>query len=140
MFWKAKKLVVVSTNSTPMTKKKKDKKLEQVPYIWYLVTLKDQIKALLNSGSEVNIMSQAFSLKLGLKIWITNVMAQKIDGITLEIYGIVVSLFFMSNQNGKEKFFQKSFLLVNVKQDVVLEMLFLTMNNVDIDFQTRNLQ
>ncbi len=31
--------------------------LERVPCIWYPVTFKDQIKTLLDSGSEVNAMS-----------------------------------------------------------------------------------
>ncbi len=42
---------------------KKTEELERVPYIWYPVTFKDQdqIEALLDSGSEVNVMSQAFA-------------------------------------------------------------------------------
>ncbi len=39
----------------------KTEELEQVPYIWYLVTFKDQAEALLDSGSEVNAMSQTFA-------------------------------------------------------------------------------
>ena len=47
---------------------------------------------------------------------------------------MVVSTFSMSDKDGKERFFEKSFLLANVKLDIVLRMLFLTINNVDIDF------
>ncbi len=64
---------------------------------------------------------------------------QKIDGTTLETYGMVVSIFFILHKNDRERFFEKSFLLTDIKSDVVLQMLFLTMSNIDIDFQARDL-
>ena len=79
-------------------------------------------------------MSQVFASELGLKIQKTNVRAQKIDGITLETYGIVVSTFSVSDKDNKERFFKKSFLLINVNLNIVFQMFFLTMNNIDIDF------
>ncbi len=85
-------------------------------------------------------MSQAFAQLLGLKIRKTNVGAQKIDGTTLETYGMVVSIFSVSDKDGRERFFEESFLLANVSPDIVLEMLFLTMRNADVDFQARDLQ
>ncbi len=56
----AKKLVAVLATSTLMTDKKTEE-LERVPCIRYPVTFKDQTKALLDSGSEVNAISQAFA-------------------------------------------------------------------------------
>ena len=44
-----------------MTDKKIEEKLERIPYIWYFVTFKDQIEALLDFGSKVNVMSQVFA-------------------------------------------------------------------------------
>ncbi len=85
-------------------------------------------------------MSQVFASQLGLKIWKTNVEAQKIDGTTLETYGMVVSSFFMSDKDGRKRFFEKSFLLTDIKLDVVLRIFFLIMSNADIDFQAQNLQ
>ncbi len=70
----------------------------------------------------------------------TNVRAHKINSITLEIYGIVVSTFFVPNKDGKERFFEKSFLLANVKSDIVFEIHFLTINNTDVDFEAWELQ
>ncbi len=61
---KVKKIVAVSTTSTLMTDKKIEEELEElkwIPYIWYLVTFKDQTEALLDLGSKVNIISQAFA-------------------------------------------------------------------------------
>ncbi len=117
-----------------------EEKLEWVPCIWYPVTFKDQTKALLNSRSKVNVISQVFAQQLGLKIRKTNVRAQKIDGTTLETYQMVVSTFFMSNKDGKERFFEESFLLADVKPNILLGMLFLTINNANVDFQARDLQ
>ncbi len=46
----------------------------------------------------------------------------------------------MLNKDGRARFFEESFLLANVKPDIVLGMLFLTMNNVDVDLQVWDLQ
>ncbi len=53
---------------------------------------------------------------------------------------MVVSTFFMSDKDGKERFFEESFLLADVKPDILLEISFLTMSNVNVDFQARDLQ
>ncbi len=119
---------------------KTEEKLEWVSCIWYPVTFKDQTKALQDLRSKINAMSQAFAHRLGLKIWKTNIRAQKIDGTTLETYEIVVSTFSMSDKENRERFFKESFLLADVKLDVVLGMPFLTMTNADVDFQARDLQ
>ncbi len=55
-----KKLMVVSATAMLITEKKEEE-LERVTCIWYLVTFKDQTEALLNLGSEVNAMTQAFA-------------------------------------------------------------------------------
>ncbi len=85
-------------------------------------------------------MSQTFTHWLGFKIQKTNIGIQKIDGTTLETYRMVVSTFFMSNKDGRERFFEESFLLADIKSDVVLGIPFLTMSNLDIDFQAQGLQ
>ena len=80
-------------------------------------------------------MNPAFASQLGLRIRKTNVGAQKIDGTTLETYGMVVSTFSLLDKDSRERFFEESFLLADVKPDTVLGMPFLTMSNADIDFQ-----
>ena len=47
---------------------------------------------------------------------------------------MVVSTFFILDKAYKKRFFKENFLLADVKPNVVLEILFLTMNNADIDF------
>ena len=84
-------------------------------------------------------MSQVFVYQLGLKIWKTNVKVQKIDNTTLETHGIVVFTFSMLNKDSRERIFEKSFLLADVKPNIVLKMPFLTISNADVDFQTRDL-
>ncbi len=125
--------------SMSMTKKTEEQELERIPCIWYSNIFKDQTKVLLDPGSKVNAMSQVFADQLSLKIWKTNVRAQKIDSTTLETYRIVVSTFSMSDKDGKERFFEENFLLADVKLDIVLGIPFLTMSNADIDFQARDL-
>ena len=53
---------------------------------------------------------------------------------------MVVSSFFFSDKDDQKKFFEESFLLADVKPNIMLGMPFLTMNNADVDFQAWNLQ
>ncbi len=58
----------------------------------------------------------------------------------METYGIIVSTFSMSDKDSRERFFEESFLLAEVKPDVVFEMFLLTMSNANVDFQAQDLQ
>ncbi len=53
---------------------------------------------------------------------------------------LVIFIFFISDKDSRERFFEASFLLADVKPDIIFEMSFLTMSNTDIDFQARDLQ
>ncbi len=53
---------------------------------------------------------------------------------------MVISIFSMLDKNGREKFFEKNFLLANIKPDIVIGILFLFLSNADINFQARDLQ
>ena len=69
---------------------------ERVPCIYYLLCFqKDTIgvKALIDSGSEVNVMTLAYALKLGFKVYHTDVGAQKINSSTLETFEMVLANF-----------------------------------------------
>ncbi len=59
---------------------------------------------------------------------------QKIDDITLETYKIIVSTISVLNKDGREKFIKESFLVADVKLDIIIKMLFLTMSHANIDF------
>lgn len=54
---------------------------------------------------------------------------------------MVVSTFSILDKDDRVRFFKKSFLLANIKLDIVLfEMFFLTINNANINFKAQNLQ
>ena len=53
---------------------------------------------------------------------------------------MVVSTFSILDKDGRERFFEKSFLLADIKPKIMLGMRFLTISNVDVNFQARDLQ
>lgn len=57
--------------------------------------LKDQeeMLALIDSGSEINIMSPTYISKLGLKVCPTHVGAQKVNGSIFKMFGMVLASF-----------------------------------------------
>lgn len=68
-----------------------------MPYIHYPVQFqkerKEVTKALINSSSEVNAITLAFTKKLSLQIWQINVKARKIDDSFLKTFGMVIVSF-----------------------------------------------
>lgn len=52
---------------------------------------------------------------------------------------MVISIFSVSDKDGRKRFFEESFLLVNVKPDLVFEMVFSTMSNANMNFQARDI-
>ena len=117
--------------------------LDKVPCICYPVQFrKDKDKdilALLDSGSEVNAMTPAYAAHLGLKVRVTNVGAQKIDGSSLATYGMVITAFQVINKLGRSWFFQETFLLADISIEVVLGMLFLSLSNANVQFAEKEL-
>ena len=107
----------------------------RVPCIHYPVRFQEeQIRALLDSGSEVNAMNPDYARKLGLKIRRTNIGAQKIDGSALETFGMVIADFQVENKANRPRFFQETFLVANTKFEVILGMPFLKISNADVSF------
>ena len=73
--------------------------LARVPYICYPINFrKKSMLALLDSGSEFTADHLAFAKELGLLIRQTDMGAQKINGIMLEIYEIVVVVFLVEDK------------------------------------------
>ena len=134
---KVKKLVLVLATSTMMTSTRK-KTLEHIHYIhypvWFKNTNKTQVQAVIDSRSKVNTIHPSFTKQLGLLIRQTDVGAQKIYSTTLDIYGMVIAAFAVMEKVNQVRFFEKTFMVANVSPEVVLEMLFLTLSNEDVDF------
>ena len=140
--FKGKKLVLVLATFLLVTETNKEVTLEWMPCIHYLLCFwKDivDIRALINSGSEVNIMALAYASKLGFKVYSIDVGAQKVDGSILKIVGMVLASFQIEDKLGRAQFFLKTFLLANINVEVVLDMLFLTFNNTDVQFIEKEL-
>ena len=114
----------------------------RVPCIHYPVQFQgdqEQVRALLDSGSEINAMSPAYTKKLGFKTRKTNVGAQKIDGSIFKTFGIVIADFQVEDKGGRPRFFWEIFLVADTKFEVVLGMLFLKINNANIIFDEKTL-
>ena len=67
------------------------------------------------------------------------VKAQKINGSSLKLFGIVIASFQVKNKLGEDRFFQKMFLLVDISMDLVFETLFLTLSNANRQFADKKL-
>ena len=113
----------------------------QVPCICYPINFgKKSVSVLFDLGSEVNTVHLAFAKELGLPIKPTDVGAQKIDGTTLETYGIVVAAFSVEDKVNRVRSFEETFLVTNVSPEVVLGMPFFILSSADVDFLGRELQ
>ena len=103
-------------------------------------TSEAQVQALIDSGSEVNAIHPTFAKQLGLPIRPTDVGAQKIDGTTLDTYGMVVAAFSVEDKDNRVRFFEETFLVANVSPEIVLGIPFFTLSGADIDFSGRELR
>ena len=112
----------------------------RVPCIHYPVRFQEeQVRALLDSGSEVNAMSPAYAKRLGLKTRKTNVGAQKIDGSALKTFGMVIADLQVKDKSGRPRFFHETFLVADTKFEMILGMPFLKLSNADVSFGERTL-
>ncbi len=82
-------------------------------YPLYLQKNTADVRALIDFSSKVNAITRAYILKLGLKVYPTNVEAQKIDGFPLQTFEMVLSSFWVEDKLGWACFFQETFLFVN---------------------------
>ena len=134
----AKKLVSVLATSLSTTRASMEDTsllLERVPCIYYLVQFKkNEVQALINSGSEVNAINPAYAKKLGLCVRQTDVWAQKIEGSHLDSFGMVIAGFSLQDKLKKVWFLQETFLAANTRIEVVQRMSFLTLRNANIRF------
>ena len=118
----------------------KDKYLEnlvRVPCIRYPITFRKKsvlMLVLFDLSSEFNAIYLTFAQELGLSIKPTDVRVQKIGGTTLDTFGIVVIAFLIIDKVNRIKFFKKTFFIANVSPKIVFEMLFLTLNDANVNF------
>ena len=84
-------------------------------------------------------MNPDFARKLGLKVWKTNIGAQKIDGSALKTFEMIIADFQIEDKANRPRFFQKTFLVANIKFEIILEMLFLKFSNADVSLGEKHL-
>ena len=48
---------------------------------------------------------------------------------------MIISTFFILNKDSKMRFFEKNFLLADIKPDIIFEISFSIINNTDVDFK-----
>ena len=94
---------------------------------------------MIDSSSKINAMTPAYVSKLGLQARNTNVGAQKIDGSIFQMFGIVLVDFQVEDKLKKAQFFQETFLLADIGTEVVLDMLFFSFSNADVQFVEKKL-
>lgn len=92
---KTKKLVLILAISTLVTGVgNKKMALNYVFWIYYPVWFKEnKIRALINLSSKINVISLVYASKLGLKVWHTNIRAQKVNGSIFKTFKIVLASF-----------------------------------------------
>ena len=116
--------------------------LAKVPCTYYPVQLwknPNSTQTLLDSRSKVNTINPAYAKKLGLWIRKTELGAQKIDGSSLDTFGMVITSFQVQDILEKFRFFQETFLVADTRMNIVLGIPFLTLSNIDIRFAEREL-
>lgn len=89
---------------------------------------------MINSENEVNAITPVYIVKLDFIIQKTDIGTQKINGLFLVTYGIVLASFLVQNKFRKVWFFEESFLLADTSMKIVPRMFFLTLSNVDVQF------
>ena len=94
---------------------------------------------MLNSGSKVNAINLDYAWKLKFKIQKTIIGAQKIDDSIFEIFEIVIANFQIEDKASRPRFFQKTFLVANIKYEIILGMLFLKISNANMLFGKKTL-
>ena len=77
-------------------------------------------------------MNPAYASRLGFQIYRTDIRAQKIDGLTLKIFEIVLASFQIEDKFRRIRFFQETFLLADINTEIVLGMLFLILSNANV--------
>ena len=141
---RVKKLVAVLATSTPVTITKVKvieddlntrSILAQLLCICYLINFREKsVLLFFDSNSKLNAIYLIFAKELNLPIRSSDFGTQNIDGTMLDIYGMVVAAFSVTDKANRVRFFEKTFLVANIRPEVVFGMLSLTLSGTDIDF------
>lgn len=85
-------------------------------------------------------MTLIYAVKLGLVTWKNDFNAQKIDGLPLVIYEMVLTGFSIEDKLKNVQFFKKTFLLAYTSMKVILRISFITFSDVNMQFWENKLE
>lgn len=88
---------------------------------------------LFDLGSKINAIYLIFAKKLGFSIRLIDVGAPKIDGTILNIYGIIITAFLVTDKANQIRFIEEIFLVANICLKVVFEIIFFILSDADVD-------
>lgn len=80
-----------------------------------------------------------YILEQGFRVYCINVKVKKIDGSILKTFRIVLASFQIKNKLWRARFFEETFLLADISMEIVLQMPFFILSNVDIKFNKKKL-
>lgn len=80
-------------------------------------------------------MTLAYTAKLGFSQRTTNFDVQKIDSLAMKTYGMITIGVLVIDKLGQIRFFKETFLLADISMEVVLEILFLLLSHVNVNFE-----
>ena len=122
------------------TSNEDDLALQRVLCVHYLICFKKkEVRALIDSSSEINAISLAYASRLGLQVYCTDIGAQKTDGSTFQTFEMVLANFQVEDKPGRARFFQETFFLIKIGAKVILGMPFLTLSNANVQFVEKEL-
>lgn len=107
--------------------------------IWYPLHFQEidqdnEVKTLINFGSKINTIIPTYIKKLGSTPCKTRIRAQKMDDITVKIYGMALAVFLIQDSLERVQFFGDTFLLIDIRMEIILRMSFLSLSNLNIEF------
>ena len=116
--------------------------LETVKCITWKIKLNkgnEEVSALLDSGSEANLISRAYAAQLPLKIMDTSWGLAAINKQQIRTQGMVIAGFEISDSADRTRWFEETILIADIPQPVVLGMPFLKLGNPDFGWTERTM-
>lgn len=92
------------------------------------------MQALIDSRVEINAMTPAYAVVLGLSVCLIDIETKRVDGSILSTYCMILVNFQLKDKWWQLQVFKKTFLMSDTTMKIILKMLFLTFSKVEINF------
>ena len=134
---------VTDSRENSVTKVSVIQELETVKSITWNIKLNpgnEEVPALLDSGSKANLISPAYIVQLPIKIIDTSWGLVNINKQQISTQGMVISGFEITNSRDRTHYLEKTFVIANILQPVVLGILFRKLGDLNVRWRAQNLQ